>query len=311
MLDTGGVPVADFIFTLKGVAANDLVLLRTNNGTFAGERHRAGRRSPPRAGRCSPRSGRTSSPTSSSATPASWPRKSRPSTLETVFGPQVPSVTASQVEPDAYLLDVREDDEWAAGHAPGAHHLPMMEIPARMAEMPDRHRRRGGLPLRRPLRPGRLLPDRERLGQRAQPGRRHAVLGGRRPGGRQRERAAGPGVVNPGRPLVFAHRGGADALPEHTLAAYLRALDDGADGARVRRPADPRRAPGLRARPPAQPHQQRPGPGQRQDPGRAGRAGLRLVASRGRVARDGADGRSAGPRPGPAADAGPAARRAA
>lgn len=33
-----------------------------------------------------------------------------------------------------------------------------------------------------------------------------------------------------GRPLVFAHRGGADALPEHTLAAYLRALDEGADG---------------------------------------------------------------------------------
>ena len=36
--------------------------------------------------------------------------------------------------------------------------------------------------------------------------------------------------MNDGRPLVFAHRGGADALPEHTLAAYLRALDDGADG---------------------------------------------------------------------------------
>jgi glycerophosphoryl diester phosphodiesterase len=32
------------------------------------------------------------------------------------------------------------------------------------------------------------------------------------------------------RPLVFAHRGGADALPEHTLGAYLRALDEGADG---------------------------------------------------------------------------------
>jgi glycerophosphoryl diester phosphodiesterase len=32
------------------------------------------------------------------------------------------------------------------------------------------------------------------------------------------------------RPLVFAHRGGADALPEHTLAAYLRALEEGADG---------------------------------------------------------------------------------
>jgi LCP family protein required for cell wall assembly len=36
VLDTGGVPVADFIFGLKGVAANDMVLLRTNNGTFAG-----------------------------------------------------------------------------------------------------------------------------------------------------------------------------------------------------------------------------------------------------------------------------------
>jgi glycerophosphoryl diester phosphodiesterase len=31
-------------------------------------------------------------------------------------------------------------------------------------------------------------------------------------------------------PLVFAHRGSSDALPEHTLAAYLRALDEGADG---------------------------------------------------------------------------------
>jgi rhodanese-related sulfurtransferase len=53
-----------------------------------------------------------------------------------VFGPQVPTVTASQVEPDAYLLDVREPDEWTAGHAPDAHHLPMMEIPVRMAEVP-------------------------------------------------------------------------------------------------------------------------------------------------------------------------------
>ena len=32
------------------------------------------------------------------------------------------------------------------------------------------------------------------------------------------------------RPLVFAHRGGADALPEHTLGAYLRAIDEGVDG---------------------------------------------------------------------------------
>jgi glycerophosphoryl diester phosphodiesterase len=31
-------------------------------------------------------------------------------------------------------------------------------------------------------------------------------------------------------PLVFAHRGSSEALPEHTLGAYLRAVDEGADG---------------------------------------------------------------------------------
>jgi rhodanese-related sulfurtransferase len=45
-------------------------------------------------------------------------------------------VTPNEVAPGAYVLDVREPDEWEAGHAPGAHHLPMMEVPARMAEIP-------------------------------------------------------------------------------------------------------------------------------------------------------------------------------
>jgi len=45
-------------------------------------------------------------------------------------------VTPGDVPDGVYLLDVREPDEWAAGHAPGAHHVPMMEIPARMAEVP-------------------------------------------------------------------------------------------------------------------------------------------------------------------------------
>ena len=53
-----------------------------------------------------------------------------------MFGPQVPSVTAADVQDGAYLLDVREPDEWTAGHAPGAHHVPMMEVPARIAEIP-------------------------------------------------------------------------------------------------------------------------------------------------------------------------------
>ncbi len=34
VLDTGGIPVADFIYTLKGVAANDLMLIKTNSGNY-------------------------------------------------------------------------------------------------------------------------------------------------------------------------------------------------------------------------------------------------------------------------------------
>jgi rhodanese-related sulfurtransferase len=45
-------------------------------------------------------------------------------------------VTAPEVGADAYLLDVREPEEWSAGHAPGAHHVPMMEIPVRLDEVP-------------------------------------------------------------------------------------------------------------------------------------------------------------------------------
>ncbi len=37
---------------------------------------------------------------------------------------------------DAYLIDVRDDDEWLAGHAPAAVHLPMMELPDRLDEIP-------------------------------------------------------------------------------------------------------------------------------------------------------------------------------
>ncbi|WP_018349130.1 rhodanese-like domain-containing protein [Longispora albida] len=53
-----------------------------------------------------------------------------------MFGTQIPQVTPAELPEGALLLDVREDDEWAAGHAPDAVHLPMMEIPARLAEVP-------------------------------------------------------------------------------------------------------------------------------------------------------------------------------
>ena len=35
----------------------------------------------------------------------------------------------------ATLLDVREDDEWQRGHAPGAQHIPMGDVPARVGEI--------------------------------------------------------------------------------------------------------------------------------------------------------------------------------
>jgi rhodanese-related sulfurtransferase len=54
-----------------------------------------------------------------------------------VFGqPQVPEVSAGEVGADAFVLDVREPDEWAAGHHPDAHHLPMWELPGRIEEVP-------------------------------------------------------------------------------------------------------------------------------------------------------------------------------
>ncbi|WP_432482882.1 rhodanese-like domain-containing protein [Kineococcus esterisolvens] len=50
---------------------------------------------------------------------------------------EVPSVNAAAVPADATLLDVREDDEWQAGHADGALHIPMSEVPQRLAELPE------------------------------------------------------------------------------------------------------------------------------------------------------------------------------
>ena len=35
------------------------------------------------------------------------------------------------------VLDVREDVEWAAGHIEGAVHIPLSELPARLADVPD------------------------------------------------------------------------------------------------------------------------------------------------------------------------------
>ena len=49
----------------------------------------------------------------------------------------VPTVPVADLPADAPLLDVREADEWAAGHAPTTRHLPMSELTARLGELPD------------------------------------------------------------------------------------------------------------------------------------------------------------------------------
>jgi rhodanese-related sulfurtransferase len=48
----------------------------------------------------------------------------------------VRTIGVDQVRDDDHLLDVREDDEWAEGRAPGAVHVPLMEVPARVGELP-------------------------------------------------------------------------------------------------------------------------------------------------------------------------------
>jgi rhodanese-related sulfurtransferase len=48
----------------------------------------------------------------------------------------VPTVDVSSVPSDAVLLDVREDDEWAAGHISGAVHVPMMRVPQQLQHDP-------------------------------------------------------------------------------------------------------------------------------------------------------------------------------
>lgn len=48
----------------------------------------------------------------------------------------IPTVTVSELPDDVLMVDVREPDEWAAGHAPGAVHIPMGDVPARLDELP-------------------------------------------------------------------------------------------------------------------------------------------------------------------------------
>jgi rhodanese-related sulfurtransferase len=47
-----------------------------------------------------------------------------------------PSVASADLPAGVFLLDVREDDEWMAGHAPDAVHIPVGALSGRVAEIP-------------------------------------------------------------------------------------------------------------------------------------------------------------------------------
>ena len=48
----------------------------------------------------------------------------------------VPAVDVSELPTEAVLLDVREPEEWRAGHIDGAVHIPMNSLPQRLAYEP-------------------------------------------------------------------------------------------------------------------------------------------------------------------------------
>lgn len=56
----------------------------------------------------------------------------------------LPEVEASALPdplPDGMVVvDVREPEEWDAGHIDGAVHIPMMQVPERFAELPEADR---------------------------------------------------------------------------------------------------------------------------------------------------------------------------
>ena len=56
--------------------------------------------------------------------------------MSTVSTPENAEIQLEQLPADGVLLDVREDEEWIAGHAPDAVHVPMTELAARLDDLP-------------------------------------------------------------------------------------------------------------------------------------------------------------------------------
>lgn len=60
--------------------------------------------------------------------------------LKRLFAEPYNQVSAAQaaelISNGAVLVDVREPQEWHAGHAPKAQHIPLAQLPARVGELP-------------------------------------------------------------------------------------------------------------------------------------------------------------------------------
>jgi rhodanese-related sulfurtransferase len=59
-----------------------------------------------------------------------------------LFGPKVDEADVNETadglatEPGAMLIDVRDPHEWRAGHARGARHIPLAQLPGSLAQLP-------------------------------------------------------------------------------------------------------------------------------------------------------------------------------
>lgn len=58
------------------------------------------------------------------------------STSENGIVQVTPQEAAQRADDGALLLDVREPDEWEAGHAPGAQHLPLGRVASGVGDLP-------------------------------------------------------------------------------------------------------------------------------------------------------------------------------
>lgn len=55
-----------------------------------------------------------------------------------MFGtPDLPTVTATAVDPGSLIVDVREQHEWDDAHVAGSLHIPMSQLMQRVAEVPS------------------------------------------------------------------------------------------------------------------------------------------------------------------------------